>query len=124
MRLALHDFVQAGNVCEWCADRCLDEGPEMATCVRLCRDVADLAGQNVRFMARDSPFGPELAETFALVAQECANECARHQQDHCRECASVLRRAVDSTWSMLESMERQEATGPQAAQGTQGAQQY
>lgn len=113
MRLALHDFVQAATVCEWCADRCITEGPEMAECIRLCRDVADLALQNVQFMARDSPFGPEIAETFAIAAEECADECARHSQPHCQECANELRRAVDSTWRMLESFERQQAGAAQ-----------
>lgn len=117
MRLALHDFVQAATVCEWCADRCVTEGPEMAECIRLCRDVADLAVQNVQFMARDSPFGPELAETFALAAEECANECARHGHSHCQECASVLGRAVESTWRMLESIESQQGGVVQQPQG-------
>ena len=112
MRLALHDFVQAATVCEWCADRCATEGPQMAECIRLCRDVADLATLNAQFVARDSPFGPDLAETFADAADECARECAQHGHDHCQECASVLRRAVDSTWRMLESIERGQAAAP------------
>ncbi|WP_218836314.1 four-helix bundle copper-binding protein [Halorarum salinum] len=111
MRLALHDFVQAAIVCEWCADQCIDEGPGMEECIRLCRDVADLATLNVQFMARDSAFGQDLAETFASAAQECANECARHPHSHCQECASTLTRAVNSTWSMLESFERQATAG-------------
>lgn len=104
MRITLHDFVQAATVCEWCADQCLDEGAEMAECVRLCRDVADLAMQNVRFLSRDSMFGPDVAETFAYAADECARECSQHPQAHCQECATVLRRAVNSTWEMLDSL--------------------
>lgn len=104
MRLTLQDFVEAAEACEWCADQCIDEGPEMAECIRLCRDVADLALQNVRFVARDSIFGPELAETFAHAAEECAQECARHRHEHCQECASVLQRAAKSTHQMLDSI--------------------
>lgn len=104
MRLALHDFVQSAMVCEWCADQCLDEGPQMAECVRLCRDVADLAMQNVRFIARDSVYGPDVAETFAYAAEECARECSNHPHEHCQECATTLRRAADSTWKLLDSI--------------------
>jgi hypothetical protein len=104
MRLALHDFVQSAIVCEWCADQCLDEEDGMTECIRLCRDVADLAIQNVRFIARDSAFGPEVAETFAYAAEECADECARHQNEHCQACATTLRQAVDSTWQLLGSL--------------------
>ncbi len=35
--------------CEWCAEKCPDEGVDMSRCIRLCRDVADLASDNVRF---------------------------------------------------------------------------
>lgn len=107
MRLSLHDFVQAATVCEWCADRCLDHGPEMRECVRLCRDVASLASLNVAFLARDSPFGLAVAETFARAAAECADECARHPHAHCQECARVLDRAIDSTWRLIDAFEHE-----------------
>lgn len=106
MRLALHDVTQAANVCEWCADRCIDHGVEMAECVRLCRDTATLASVNARFLARDSPFGLDIAEAFATAAAECADECARHDNPHCQECARVLDRAVDTTWRLVDSIER------------------
>lgn len=106
MRLALHDFVESATACDWCADQCIDQGPEMAECIRLCRDVSDIATTNVQLMARDSIFGPEAAQLFAEAAQECAQECARHPDPHCQECASVLSRAVDSTWNMLDSLQR------------------
>ncbi len=105
MRVALEDFEQAAKVCDWCADKCLDEGPEMAECIRLCRDVADLGTLNTKLIARDSVFGPELAEVFANAAEECASECMRHQNPHCQECASVLSRAVDSTYRLLDQFE-------------------
>jgi len=103
MRVALHDFVQAANICEWCAERCIDAGPQMAECVRLCRDVADIASLNVRLIARDSVFGPELAEVFARAAEACAQECAKHPERHCQECAEVLPRAAQSTREMLSA---------------------
>lgn len=106
MRLALHDFVQAATVAEWCADECIGLGPEMDECARLCRDVASLASLNVTLLARDSPFGTDLAATFARAAAECADECSAHDHAHCQECARVLDRAVDSTWDMIEGIER------------------
>jgi hypothetical protein len=111
MRVALHDFVQAANVCEWCAEKCIDEGPEMAECIRLCRDVADLASLNAKLVARDSVFGPEVAEVFAQAAEACAEECARHPHKHCQECASVLPRAARATRSMLASFEGGQSPG-------------
>jgi hypothetical protein len=117
MRLALHDAVQAANVCEWCADECIGEGsPHMSECIRLCRDVADLASLNVTFLSRGSLVGPEVAEAFAIAAEECARECARHSHSHCQECASTLQRAADTTWKLLSAMEGQQ----QQQHATQG----
>ena len=103
MRVVLHDFINAANVCEWCAAQCLDEGPHMAECIRLCRDVADIASLNTQLLTRDSTFGPEAAELFVRAAEECAQECAQHQHRHCQECAEVLPRAARSTRKMLAS---------------------
>lgn len=103
MRVALHDFVEAATACEWCAERCIDEGPQMAECLRLCRDVADLATLNIQLLSRDSVFGPEVAEVFAEAAEACGRECAQHPHKHCQECAEVLDRAARSTRKMIAS---------------------
>ena len=119
MQTALQDFVQAATATEWCADQCTDEGPQMAHCIRLCRDVADLALLNVRLLSRDSVFGPDVAQTFAHAAEECAQECARHSHEHCQQCAAVLGRATNSTWQMLESFGGQPQARSQPPQGQQ-----
>lgn len=116
MRVALHDFVETMTVCNWCADQCLGH-PEMEECARLCRDVADLAALNVEFLARDSIFGVDVAETFAYAAEECEQICAQHPDPHCQECASVLRRAINSTWAMLDSFEHISEQGQQTPVG-------
>lgn len=119
MRVALEDFEKAAKVCDWCADKCIDEGPQMAECIRLCRDVSDLGTLNTKLIARDSVFGPELAEVFANAAEECASECMRHQNPHCQECASVLSRAVDSTYRLLDQLQTMEQGTTTQQGGTQ-----
>lgn len=111
MRVALHDFVEASTVCNWCADECLGD---MEECARVCRDVADLAALNAQFLARDSVFGADLAETFAYAAEECVDVCSQFSEPHCRECVSALRRAIDSTWAMLESLQHIPQQGQQS----------
>ena len=105
MRVALHDFVQSATAAAWCADQCIDEGPHMAECIRLCRDVANLATLNIQLLSRDSGFGPEAAEIFVLAAEACAQECAQHEPRHCQECAEELDRAARSTRKMLGSLD-------------------
>jgi hypothetical protein len=105
MRTALEAFADAEDACEWCAEACVASGnPAMAECIRLCRDVADLAGINQKFLARDSIFGQEAAAVFQRAARECAQECAQHSDAHCQECAQVLERAAQSTEAMLRSL--------------------
>ena len=94
---------EAVQACEWCADQCLDEDMDMARCIRLCRDVADLASQHARFMARNSNYSAELAEACAGACEECAEECARHDEDHCQVCAEVVEQCAESCRQMMQA---------------------
>ncbi|MGQ4557183.1 four-helix bundle copper-binding protein [Halobellus sp. GM3] len=121
MEHALQQFFEASNACEWCAERCVDEGPEMAECLRLCRDVSELASLNARFIARDSVFGPDLAQLFVTAAQECAQECSKHQHAHCQACAQTLEQAIQATQQLLQSLGSESALHGGHAQTTGGA---
>jgi hypothetical protein len=100
MQTCIENCLETAQVCEWCADACAGEGEEMARCIRLCRDVADVATLHARFMARDSGYHRELAAITADLAEECAEECADHDHDHCQTCAEVLPRCVESCREM------------------------
>lgn len=91
---------EAAEVSEWCADECLGS-EEMEQCARLCRDVADIASLHARFMARDSNYSHQLAEACAGVCEECAEECERHEADHCQINAEVLRECAESCRNMV-----------------------
>lgn len=112
MRVVLHDTIKSARVCEWCADQCIDEGPGMERCIRLCRDVADLARLSAAFITRDSVFGPDVARTFAEATEECAMECRQHHHEHCQECARVLSRAARTSHELLSQTAGQ---GPEIA---------
>ncbi len=99
----IDDCFEAAQASEWCADECAGEGEEMAECLRLCRDVADVATMHARFMARNSNYSPQLAEACAGACEECAEECERHDAEHCQVTADVLRKCADSCRNMLSA---------------------
>ena len=90
----------AAQACEWCADECAELGEDMARCIRLCRDVADVATLHARLMARNSSAEADLAATCADLCEACADECAQHDHDHCQTCAEVLRECAESCRAM------------------------
>lgn len=96
----LDNCLEATQACEWCADECAGHGEEMAECIRLCRDVADIASTHARFMARDSRYSGDLAAVCADACEACADECDQHDHDHCRTCARVLRECAETCRAM------------------------
>jgi hypothetical protein len=103
LRTALEDFEKVADVTRWCIDQMIEEGPQMATCIRICQDIGDLAELNDRLIARDSIYGLEAAMLFASVAEDGLQEIQRHQNPHCQETVSVINRALDSTYQLLET---------------------
>lgn len=100
MEECIDNCLNAAQACEWCADECAGEGEDMAKCLRLCRDVADLTTLHARFMARNSNYSEELAQVCAGACEECAEECERHDAEHCQVCADVLRDCAETCREM------------------------
>ncbi len=79
--------------CENCAAACLQENDvrDMARCISLDWDCADICSQAARLLQRDS----EIAHQYLLLCEEicwmCADECGKHEYDHCKQCAEVCR---------------------------------
>jgi hypothetical protein len=94
-RDCIENCQEASEICEWCAEECLGD-PEMEECARLCRDVADLTSLHARLMARNSRFSQELGAICADACDACAEECERHDAEHCQVCAEVLRECAES----------------------------
>ncbi|SIR76522.1 four-helix bundle copper-binding protein [Natronorubrum thiooxidans] len=100
MEACIDNCLEAAQACEWCADACADHGEEMAECIRLCRDVADLTTLHARLMARDSDYHGELASVCADACEACADECAQFDHEHCQVCADVLPECAESCRNM------------------------
>jgi len=126
---ALESFDRVVEITSWCADKCIESGPQMAECARLCDDLSELAELNEKLIARDSINGPEVAETFLRVARQGMPILQQHQQSpHVQEALQAVNFAVDSTEKLLNSIGGAQQVGGQqgfqeVAQGQQMGQQ-
>jgi len=115
---ALESFDRVVEIASWCADKCIESGPQMAECARLCDDLSELAELNEKLIARDSINGPEVAETFLRVARQGMPILQQHQQSpHVQETLQAVNFAIDSTEKLLNSI-----GGAQQVGGQQGFQ--
>lgn len=84
--------------CEECAAASLEEEnvAEMAHCIEVDRDCADICALAARLLQRDS----ELSHSFLAICEEacrtCADECGKHDHDHCKRCAETALRCAEA----------------------------
>ncbi|WP_231378771.1 hypothetical protein [Natrinema sp. J7-1] len=118
LRIALEDFTELSHIADWCAKMCASEGPQLATCAAICRDIAELAAFNEKLIARDSMFGPEVADTFVRIAEESLPELRQFQQhSHVAETIAAIDRTMDSCLTLLETVEGGQQMGGQQMGG-------
>lgn len=86
-------------MCTSCADACSAEPMDMRQCIRSCLDCADVCGSATRIAARRTGQNiyvlRAMLETCAKVCDLCAEECERHDHDHCRLCAEMCRECAN-----------------------------
>lgn len=126
---ALEAFDRVVEIASWCADKCIETGPQMAECARLCDDLAELAELNEKLISRDSINGPEVAEAFLRIAQQGLPILQKYQMPHVQETLQAITSAIDSTEKLLNSIGGKQQMGGQQgfqemAQQPQGGQQF
>ena len=118
-RTAMEDFAKVTQIAEWCADKCI-EHQGMAECARACEDLADLAELNEKMIARDSVFGPQVAEAYLMVAQQALPILRQFEQSpHVSETLSAVTRSLDSIEQLLSTIGYQPTTQSGGGMGQQ-----
>ena len=94
--------------CDHCAAACLKEPnpAQMARCIRLDMDCAEICRLAVAYMARGSELAADICEVCATVCDACAQECAKHEAAHCQECAKACRRCAQECRKMASERTR------------------
>lgn len=88
-QVALNELQKCIIACNVCFDACLNEPHvgHMADCIRLDRDCADICSLLSQAIARNSPNIAALAGACVEICRACAEECGKHEHDHCQQCA-------------------------------------
>jgi hypothetical protein len=104
---------ECANTCTQCADACLSEGglsPELAKCIRLDLDCADVCGTLARVLSRQTEYDANVSRNLlmacAAVCRSCADECSRHAEHmaHCRVCAESCRTCDEACTDFLAAI--------------------
>lgn len=91
--------LECAQTCTACADACLGEEmvAELAKCIRLNQDCADVCAAAGRIANRqteyDSIVTRSILQTCAAICRSCGDECDSHAEmhAHCRICAASCR---------------------------------
>ncbi|HKR06979.1 MAG TPA: four-helix bundle copper-binding protein [Bacteroidia bacterium] len=86
------------NECNHCFNACLqeDDVKMMARCIELDRDCADICQLTASMLARNSEHAHHLLKECADICEACAEECAKHKNEHCKSCAEACRKCAEA----------------------------
>lgn len=106
---AIDALTGCAMTCMQCADACLSEPSvaDMAACIRLDLDCADICGATARVIGRQTAYDAgvtrAMLEACIAVCTACAAECGQHGQhmEHCRMCAEECRRCEQACRTLL-----------------------
>lgn len=89
--------VRCAQECDHCATACLDEPKvaDMARCIRLDMDCAEICWGASAFMSRGSQFAHDYCRLCAEVCEACGEECRKHEPDHCQRCAEACEQCAE-----------------------------
>lgn len=93
----IQELVNCALACEACAAACLSEEDVnlMTRCVELDRDCADTCFQTARLLMRDSEIAGQFLKVTEEICRLCAEECNKHDQEHCKICAELCERCAE-----------------------------
>ncbi|HCW72736.1 MAG TPA: four-helix bundle copper-binding protein [Clostridiaceae bacterium] len=79
--------------CNHCFDACLkeDDVKMMAECIRLDRECADVCGFVSAQLTKEGKVTKDLVAVCAKICDLCAEECEKHEHEHCKACAKSCR---------------------------------
>jgi len=105
---AVRRAMYCAAICNSCADACSAEDMDMRQCIRLCQDCSDVCEATYRISTRRTGHNRQRIRTMLAICIEacriCEEECARHDNPHCRRCAKMCSECAEDCERALESL--------------------
>ena len=80
----------------------------MSRCIRLCSDASDACTAYYRIASRRTAGNvtviKSLSEAVIIACKVCAEECAKHDNAHCKRCERMCREVVEDVVKAHEGM--------------------
>jgi len=82
--------------CNYCADACLDTDniKMMVDCIRTDRACAEICSATAKLLASNYADVQGMVEYSRDICEKCAAECAKHDHQHCQDCAEACRKCA------------------------------
>ncbi|MCW3127931.1 MAG: hypothetical protein JWO03_3589 [Bacteroidetes bacterium] len=98
----IQQLAECAATCNMCYNACLNEEDVsmMARCIELDRECADICQLTASILARDSENKEKYLSLCADICELCAEECGKHDNDHCRKCGEVCKKCAEDCGKM------------------------
>lgn len=108
LALAVRHAMFCAVICTSCADACAAEDMDMRQCIRTCLDCADICQATAKVATRrtgsNEALLQEMLQLCITACDICAEECARHDHDHCRICAEMCRECARDCRAAIDAV--------------------
>ncbi len=106
-KILTHRLAECIHACNDCMNGCLDEKhvSMMAECIRLDKECADICTATLALVHHGGYFAKEILSLCVKACKACADECSKHPEAHCTECAAACRECAAVCAGFLAGLE-------------------
>lgn len=94
----INELAECQAACNFCFNACLEEADVqmMTRCIKLDKDCSEICGLALSLVASDSEFSEDILELCIAACEACAEECKKHNYEHCQECAKACQKCAEA----------------------------
>ncbi len=103
-QLCIEACLACASTCNFCASSCTREEnvKMMAKCIRLDMECAAICYATAQLLSLGSDKAKAITRLCAEICLECADECDKHNHDHCKKCAEACRKCAEECQKVYE----------------------